>query len=176
MPRYPNEIVSPTSLVLLQPLLAALDAADTAVLKSTSSLPAPCFCCADTRAIICATTINTLPIFRAAMVTVAAINQVDVLFVQHGFFPEELDDVTLDVVTGRNRSVTMLYALCRYRGRDGSTWLVPSSGGAGPSALVEADGLTVTAELPYADPGEGGDGLSRAARETVRAMRVLRRS
>lgn len=176
MTKYSNELVSPTSLALLQPLLAALDATDTAILKPRSSLPAPCFWMPNIRTIICATPINTLPMFRAAMVSAAAVDKVDAILVQHGLFPETLDDVTIDAVLGRHSSVRMLWSLCRYRGGDGSTSLVPPSIGSGPSVRLDGAGLTTMTEPPYRDSEERSDGLSRAARETVLAMRRLRRS
>jgi hypothetical protein len=176
MPKYPNELVSPTSLALVRPLLAALQAGDSAVLKPTSSLPAPCFWVPTIRTIVCATSINTLPIFRASMVSVAATDKVDAILIQHGLFPETLDDVTIDVVLGRHSSVRMLWSLCRYRGGDGSTALVPPSIGSGPSVRLDGAGLTTMTEPPYRDSEERSDGLSRAARETVLAMRRLRRS
>ena len=90
MPNYSNELVSQTSLALLKPLLAALDPTDKAILKPTSSLPSPCFWVPPISTIVCATSINTLPIFRAAMISAAVINKVDVILVGHGFWPEEL--------------------------------------------------------------------------------------
>ena len=174
MPKYPHELVSPTSLVLLRPLLSALDATDTAVLKPASSLPMPCFHVSATGTLLCATPINSLPVFRAAMISAAAMNKVDVVLVKHGLAPEMLDDVTIDVVTGRTRSVQMIWDLGRYRCVDGSSWLVPPAGGTGLSVRIDASGLTLAAEPPYADLDERGDGLARAARETVLAMRRLR--
>lgn len=174
MPNYPHELVSPTSLVLLQPLLAALDPSEAAVLKPAASLPMPCFHVAASCTLLCATPINTLPIFRASMISAAAIGKVDVLVVKHGLAPETHDDVSIDVVTGRTRSVQMLWELGRYRGVDGSSWLVPPADGAGPSVRVDASGLTLEIDPPYADLDERGDGLARAARETVMAMRRLR--
>ncbi|MBA2933912.1 hypothetical protein HZF05_07335 [Sphingomonas sp. CGMCC 1.13654] len=174
MPKHPHELASATSLVLLQPLLAALNAADTAILKPASSLPMPCFHVASMYTLLCATPINSLPVFRAAMISAAALNKVDVVVVKHGLAPEVLDDVTIDVVTGRTRSVQMLWDLGRYRAVNGSSWLVPPAGGAGPSVRIDAAGLTLVAEPPYADLDERGDGLARAARETVLAMRRLR--
>ena len=174
MPNHPDELVSPTSLVLLQPLLTALDPADTAILKPTSSMPAPCFRVPGIRMLLAATPINTLPVFRAAMISVAALRKVDVVVVKHGFAPEMLDAVEVDVVAGRTDRVLMLWSLARYRGVDGSCWLVPPAGGAGPSVLLDADGLRVTTIPPFADPDERAEGLGRAARETVLAMRRLR--
>lgn len=176
MPKYSNELVSPTSLALVQPLLAALEAGDSAVLKPTSSLPAPCFWVATIRTIVCATPINTLPIFRAAMVSAAATDKVDAILVQHGLFPETLDEVTIDVVTGRTPSVQMIWSLCRYSGSAGDTWLVPTVDGVGPSVRIDAAGLTTTPKPPYRNLDERVDGVTRAARETVLAMRRLRRS
>lgn len=174
MSKSSNEHVSSTSLVLVQPLLAALDATDTAVLKPAASLPMPCFHLASTGTLVCATPINSLPVFRAAMIAAAALNKVDVLVVKHGLAPETLDDVTIDVVTGRTRSVRMLWDLCRYRAIDGGSWLVPPTGAAGPSVRIDTSGLTLVADPPYVDLNERGDGLARAARETVLAMRRLR--
>ena len=174
MPKYPHELVSSTSLVLLQPLLEALAAADTAILKPIWSLPAPCFAVPNVRTLVCATPINTLPVFRAAMISVAAIEKMDVVVVRHGFVPELLDEVTIDVVVGRNRSVQMLWSMCGYRHGEGGLWLVPPTGGAGPSVSLDGRGLTIRPEPPYADEDERSDGVTRAARETVRTMRRLR--
>ncbi|MBA2933046.1 hypothetical protein HZF05_02940 [Sphingomonas sp. CGMCC 1.13654] len=174
MPEYAIELVSPTSLVLLRPLLAALGATDTALLKPTWSLPAPCFAMPGIRTLVCATPINTLPVFRAAMISVATIEKMDVVIIRHGFAPELLDEVTIDVVAGRTRSVRMLWSLCGYRHGDGSLWLVPPADGAGPSVLLDACGLTITPESPYLDEDDRSDGVTRAARETIRAMRRLR--
>ena len=113
MPKAPmskssDTLISRTSLILLRPLLAALDATGTAILKATSSLPAPCFRMPAIRTLACATPINTLPVFRAAMIWAAVIGKVDVLCVEHGFAPETLDEVTIDVMMARGSSIRMI--------------------------------------------------------------------
>ena len=176
MPQDAPELVSPTSLALLAPVLSALGAVNTATLRPVGSLPAPCFQIADLCTVVCATSIHSIAIFRAEMIAVAATNAVDVVVLRHGAHPETLDDVSYDIVTGRDRSLRTLWELCAYRHNDGRYWLVPPLPGAGPSIALTAGGVAVTAEPPYRDMYERGDGVARAARQTVLAMRRLRRS
>lgn len=164
------------SLALLSPILAALGAVNTATLKPVGSLPAPCFQIADLRTVVCATSIHSIAMFRAEMIAVGANTGMDVVTLRHGRHPETLDDVSYDVVTGGGRSLRMLWELCAYRHDDGRYWLVPPLPGTGASILLTARGVTLTAEPPYRDMDERGDGVARAARETVLAMRRLRRS
>lgn len=69
----------------------------------------------------------------------------------------------------------MLWAMVAFRAPDGGVWFVPPLFGQPPSVRVDEDGLTLSAEPPYADADGRGDGVGRAARETVLAHRALRR-
>lgn len=84
--------------------------------------------------------------------------------------------MSYDIVTSGRGPLRMLWELCAYRHNNGRFWLVPPLPGAGPSIALTAGGIAVTAEPPYRDMDERGDGVGRAARQTVLAMRRLRRS
>lgn len=176
MPQNSLQFVSPTSLTLLSPILLALGVVDTATLKPVGSLPSPCFQILGLRTVVCATPIHSIAMFRAEMISLAASADVDVVMLRHGAHPETLDDVSCDVVTGRDRSMRMLWEMCVYRHEDRSYWLVPPRPGAGASVALTTRGVAVTAEAPYRHSDERSVGVCRAARETVLTMRQLRRS
>lgn len=87
MPINSHELASPISLALLSPILAALGAVDTAKLRPVGPLPSPCFKIVDVRAVVCATSIYSIAMFRAEMISVAATTGMDVVMLRHGHIP-----------------------------------------------------------------------------------------
>ncbi|WP_298687605.1 hypothetical protein [uncultured Sphingomonas sp.] len=176
MPVRPSDLVSRVSILMCQPIMAAIASENTVSLKPIGGLPAPCFQLPDLHTIIAATPVNAIDIFRAEAIVTAVKNGVDVALIRHGMWPETIDEVSVDVVLGRSCPVFMLWHLFPYLTPNGGYWLVPPKIGAGPSVMVDEQGLSPSAIPPYHDADERAAGVGRAARETVLAVRRLRRS
>lgn len=176
MPVRPSDLVSTVSVLMCQPLLAAIGSENTVLLKPIGGLPAPCFQLPDLHTVIAATPVNAIDIFRAEAVATAVKNGVDVALIRHGMWPETIDEVSVDVVLAHSCPAFMLWHLFPYLTPLGGYWLVPPEIGAGPSIMVGEQGLSLSARPPYHDADERAAGVGRAARETVLDMRRLRRS
>ena len=122
---------------------------------------------------VIATTPITARAFDEALVRYADHHRRDVVLVRHGFHPETLDPVRVDVSLRTSFGGSILVPdLSLWRKRDGSLHLVPDR----PDLFVEmaAHGLDVRLVAPWNTLDERDDGLTRAATEVVRAVRRAR--
>jgi hypothetical protein len=169
-----EENASQTSLAMLDPFLRALDPEGLAV-PLPNGAERTCRWIETIRTMVCATPLLSPPLLRTAIVTAAWRDQVDGIAIRHGAHPETLDAVEVDAVIGRHGPARFFWNTIAARTADGGYWLVPPAGQVSPCLRLDAVGITPMAQPPYADPDERVECVARAARETVLALRRLRR-
>ena len=160
--------LSPSSRAMRDLILAELDQPRPVPLEGNTGLPAEAVDCLDQNLIV-ATTPITERMHDQALLRFAERSRRDVVLVRHGFHPETLDPVRVDVALRTSFGRPMLVAdLSLWRGTDGSLHLVPD----GSDLFIEVAGHGLDALLvrPWNGWEERCDGLSRAAAEVVRAV------
>lgn len=153
-------------------LLAALDQPQPVSLGGNTGLPAGAVDCLGQNLVI-ATSPVCERIFDDALLRFAERSRRDVVLVRHGFHPETIDPVRVDVCLRTSfGSSILLPDLSLWRGNDGSLHLVPD----GSDLFIEVAGHGLDALLvrPWDSWEARCDGLTRAAAEVVRAVRRAR--
>lgn len=117
---------------------------------------------------ICATPV-TEPLFRQPMLRFAEATRRDLLIVRHGFHPETLDPVLVDVVARTHCGPILVEDMIFWRAPSGALHLVPSK----PNlyASLGHHGLEVSLTPPWDTWPQRSAGLERAAAEIVRMLR-----
>lgn len=157
----------PSSLAILDLLLAALDAPDPAPLGGNNGLPAHAVDCLEHN-LVFATTPITGRIFDAALTRYAEAHRRDVVLVRSGLHPETLDPVRIDVALRASFGGAILVPdLSLWRGADGTLNLVPDRRDL--FVTVAGHGLDVLLVAPWDTLEERSEGLERAAAQVVRA-------
>ena len=157
---------SRTTTAILNLVRAALG--DPNVEHVTMGLPAGSLLLPEQRLVIGGTPC-TVPLFRNAMTKVAVKQNVDVLVVRHGNYPELLDCSLWDVAIPSGGDVVCINDLVLYVDRYDEHWLVPS--GAGAFVRVSKDGLHIEPEPPFISWAERCDAVCAAAKRIVGATR-----
>lgn len=172
MQLLPPTTLATASVTLLNYLLTELGPDQPTLLGGGNGLPAGALECLEHNLVVAATPIVE-PLFDAALERFAAASKRDVLLVRHGFYPETIDPVRIDVAL---RSITGPILVCDtslWRGKDGGLHLVPAR----PDLYVEVgrNGLAVRLTPPWDRWDDRTAGLEQAAAEIVRACRASRR-
>ena len=97
----------------------------------------------------------------------------DVVLVRHGFHPEALDPVRVDVALHSLDSPFLVTGLSFFRDRDRSLRLVPD--GSGLSLKIGRDGAEIAAGSPWDSAWDRAAGLESAAAQIVLACRSRNR-
>lgn len=108
-------------------------------------------------------------LYDDAVMRCAATRKRDVVLVRHGFHPEILEPVRVDVALHSVTGPILVPDLSFYRDADGGLHLVPAR----PDLFVgiTRHGLEVSMPAPWNSGWERVTGLERAAAEIVRACR-----
>ncbi|MEH3100593.1 hypothetical protein [Sphingomonas adhaesiva] len=162
-----HDALPTASVALLNYVLAALGCDDPAPLFGNSGLPGAVECLEHN--VIVAMTPVTAPMFGPALLRCAGTRRRDTLLVRHGFQPETIDPVRVDVAL---RSVTgplLLKDLSFFRHRDRSLHLVPEA--AGLSVKLGQHGVEIGDRLPWDSLWDRAAGLESAATQIVLACR-----
>ena len=160
--------LSPSSRAMRDLFLAKLDQPQPVRLGGNTGLPAEAVDCVDQNLIVAVTPV-TERLYDDALLRFADRSRRDVVLVRHGFHPETLDPVRVDVALRTSFGSPILVPdLSLWRGTDGSLHLVPD----GNDLFVEVAGHGLDALLvrPWNGWEERCDGLTRAAAEVVRAV------
>lgn len=153
-------------------ILAELDRPCPVALGGNTGLPAGAVDCLDHNLVI-ATTPICERIFDDALVRFADRSRRDVVLIRHGFNPETIDPVRVDVALRCSFGASVLVPdLSLWRGTDGSLHLVPD--GSDLFIKVAAHGLDALLVRPWNGWNARSDGLTRAAAEVVRRVRSAR--
>ena len=165
----PQLALPASSRALRDLLLAALDQPSPVALGGNTGLPAGAVDCLRQNLVIVTTPVCER-LFDTALLRFADRSRRDVVLLRHGFNPETIDPVKVDVALRCSFGSSILVSdLSLWRCADGSLQLVPD----GDDLFVEVAGHGLDALLVR--PWDGGweercDGLTRAAAEVVRAV------
>ena len=153
---------------LLDLILTELDDPKPQLVAGTG-LPAGAVDLLDHNLTICATPVVIEPMFRGALHRACASTHRDVLLVRHGFHPEVLDPVEVDLAIRTTGGPLLIEGMSFLRHRDGSLHLVPRDHDL--FAEITSRGIDLSMVPPYDLWDERTEGLTRAAAEIVRAGR-----
>lgn len=153
-------------------LLASLNGALPCPLGGNIGLPAGAVECLDENLVIAVTPI-TGRLFDEPLIRFTTATDRDVALVRHGFNPETIDPVRVDVALRSTGGPILVPDLSLFRAADGGLHLVPQAGEE-LVITIAPHGLDVSLVAPWTDAEERIDGLTRAAAEVVRACRHAR--
>ena len=137
-------------------------------LVAGTGLPAGAVDLIDHNLVVAATPV-TEPMFRGALHRACANTHRDILLVRHGFHPEVLDPVEVDLAIRTTGGPLLIERMSFLRHRDGSLHLVPRDHDL--FAEITSHGIDLSMEPPYDLWDERTEGLTRAAAEIVCAGR-----
>lgn len=163
--------LSPSSRALRNLILGALDQPRPERVGGNTGLPAEAVECVQKLVVV--TTSVTERLFDEALLRFADRSRRDVVLVRHGFHPETLDPVRVDVALRVSAGRPVLVPdLSLWRGVGGTLHLVPN----GNDLFIEVakHGLNALLVRPWNGWQERCDGLARAAAEVVRAVTSAR--
>jgi len=162
-----HEVLPTASVALLHYVLAELEPDEPDQLYGNTGLPAAVdFPVHD---VIVSVTPVTAPMFDQALLRCAAARRRDVMLIRHGFHPETIDPVRVDVVLRSVGGPLLLTDLSFFRHRDRSLHLVPDD--AGQSVKIGPDGLELGIRPPWDSAWDRAAGLESAAAQIVLACR-----
>ena len=153
-------------------LLASLPGALPCPLGGNTGLPAGAVECLDQNLVIAVTPI-TGRLFDAPLVRFTIETGRDIALVRHGFNPETIDPVRVDVVLRSTGGPILVPDLSLFRPLGGGLYLVPQTGEE-LVVTITPQGFDVSLVAPWTEADERIDGLTRAAAEVVRACRCER--
>ncbi|KTW10423.1 MULTISPECIES: hypothetical protein [Sphingomonas] len=162
-----HDTLSTASVALMNFVLAALGCDEPTPIFGNSGLPGAVECL-DHDVIIAMTPI-TEPMFDQALLRCAATRRRDTLLIRHGFHPETIDPVRVDVALRSLTGPLLLTDLAFFRDRDRDLHLVPERGGL--SVKIGHDGIEVATRLPWDSMWDRAAGLENAAAQIVLACR-----
>ncbi len=139
-------------------------------LGGNTSLPAGALESLAHNLVVAATTV-TEPLFDDALMRFASATKRDVVLIRHGFFPETLDPVGVDVAARTIFGPVLIRQASFFRAVDGGLHLVPAE--CDLFVEIAPRGLDLSLSPPWIDWRERGPGLERAAAEIVRACRTV---
>ena len=159
------------SVALLDYILATLGPDEPRLLGGNNGLPAGAVECLQHNLVIAPTPIVER-LFDDAILRFAQASGRDVLLVRHGFHPETLDPLLIDVAVRTITGPILIADTSLLRHRDGSLHLLPAK----PDLFVEIarSGLDLSLIAPWNRWDERVEGLERATAEIVRACRAPR--
>lgn len=166
----PEDALPRASTVLLDYMRSALPPGDFHLTGGNTGLPASAVMSWNLDLVIAATPVM-VPIFDEAVLRYARINACDVALIRHGFEPETLDPVRIDLVLNLASMPVLLPDLSFYRHASGRLHLAAAQDELFVS--LGSHGLYVSSLAPWLDTSERSEGLERAAAEIVRACRRL---
>ena len=169
MPRMIYESLPSASNAMLDYFLAALGSETYYPLGSNTGLPAGALESLDHNVVLAATPVS-VGVFDEALLRSAAHR--DTLLVRHGFNPETLDPVRVDVALRSTTGPILVPDLSLFRNMDGQLHLVPQHKDL--FLTVGPDGIWVSLVAPFAQWMDRAAGLERAAAEVVRACSSAR--
>ncbi len=164
----PDDAPLRASTTLLDYIVSALPPGEFHPIGGNTGLPAAAV---ESRALdlVIAATPVMAPIFDEAALRYARINACDVVLVRHGFQPETLGPVRIDVVLSLANVPILLPDLSFYRHASGRLHLAAAQDDLFVS--LGHHSLGVTSLTPWLDASERSHGFERAAAEIVRACR-----
>lgn len=160
------EALPRASVSLLNMILGPLGPDQPRPLGGNTGLPACALECLVHNLVIAATPVVE-PLFDDALVRFAQASGRDVLLIRHGFHPETLDPVRIDVAARTFAGPLLIRDTSLYRALDGSLHLLPECHDL--FAEIGEHGLDLSMLPPWRDWEERIEGLERAAAEIVRA-------
>jgi hypothetical protein len=166
-----HEVLPTASAALLNYILAELGPDQPEPLRGNSGLPAAVECLEHN--IIVSATPVIAPMFGAALMRCAANRHRDTVLIRHGFHPETIEPVRVDVALRSITGPLLMSDLSFFRHRDGSLHLVPER--AGFSLRIARHGVEIAARAPWESIWDRAAGLERAAAQIVRACRQASR-
>ena len=169
MPRILHEPLPSTSIAILDYLLAALGGETYYPLGGNTGLPAGALESLDHNVVLAATPVN-VRVFDQALLRSAAHR--DTILVRHGFHPETLDPVWVDVALRSTTGPILMPDLAFFRDTDGQLHLVPQHDKL--FLTVGPDGIWVSLVAPFNHWTDRTVGLEKAAAEVVRACACAR--
>jgi hypothetical protein len=169
MHRMLHEPLPSTSNALLDYFLAALGGETYYPLGGNTGLPAGALESLDHNVVLAATPVS-VRVFDEALVRSAEYR--DTLLVRHGFYPETLDPVRVDVALRSTTGPILVPDLSLFRDLDGQLHLVPQHQDL--FLTVGPDGIWVSLIAPFDRWTDRAAGLERAAADVVRACRKAR--
>ncbi|WP_167345391.1 hypothetical protein [Sphingomonas yabuuchiae] len=162
-----HDVLPSASVALMNYALAALGCDEPAPLFGNSGLPGAVECL-DHNVIIAMTPV-TEPLFDQALLRCSATRRRDTMLIKHGFHPETIDPVRVDVALRSITGPLLLTDLSFYRDRDQGLHLVPARGGL--SVKLGRHGVEIGTRLPWNCLWDRAAGLECAAAQIVRACR-----
>ena len=172
MPPIIHDTLPTASVALLNYVLAELGHDEPEPLGGNTGLPAAAVC-PKHNLIVAVTPVTAAGLFDPALLRCAAACLRDVVLVRHGFHPETLDPVRVDVALHLPSSPFLLTGLSFFRGRDRSLRLVLD--GSGLSVKIGRDGVEIAARAPWDSAWDRAAGLESAAAQIVLACRSRNR-
>ena len=161
------ETLPTASVALMHYVLAELEPDEPDQLYGNTGLPAAVdFPVHD---VIVSVTPVTAPMFDQALLRCAATRRRDTLLIRHGFHPETIDPVRVDVALRSITGPLLLTDLAFFRDRDQGLHLVPARGGL--SVKLGRHGVEIGTRLPWNCLWDRAAGLECAAAQIVRACR-----
>ena len=167
-----HEALPTASVALLKYVLAELGPHEPEPLGGNTGLPAAVECLKHDL-IVAVTPITAAGLFDPALLRCAATCLRDVALVRHGFHPETLDPVRVDVVLHLPSLPFLLTGLSFFRGHDRSLCFVPD--GSGQSVKIGRDGAEIATGSPWDSTWDRAAGLESAAAQIVLACRSRNR-
>ena len=167
-----HEALPTASVALLNYVLAELAPDEPEPLGGNTGLPAAVEC-PKHNLIVAVTPITAAGLFDPALLRCAATRSRDVVLVRHGFHPESIDPVRVDIALHSLSGPFLLTGLSFFRHRDRSLHLVPDGSGLG--VKIGPDGAEIATGSPWDSAWDRAAGLESAAAQIVLACRSRNR-
>ena len=155
-----------TSVALLNYFLSALGPDQPWPMGGNTGLPAGALECLENNVVVVATPV-TERMFDDALCRFAGTHHRDTVLIRHGFRPETLDPVRVDVALRSTTGPILVPDLSFYRDIEGGLHLVPEDRDL--FLTVGPDGVGVSLVMPWNSWDERRHGLEQAAAGIVRA-------